>query len=118
MSLECGINRGHHLFSDSLLNVNRFEKARESGAEDGMHGVGIMESNEGCINVFGFKVAQEHCGYGSHTLAISTLFAPKRKAMQDVEQGSLSADREESMHRWLLNQHRDRKSQQKDDAHP
>ncbi len=42
MFLERGINGGHHLFHDALLDIDGFQETGEAGAEYVVHLVGVM----------------------------------------------------------------------------
>lgn len=57
MLLERSIHSWHHLFNDALLDVDGFEEAGEAGAEDGVHGVCVVQTDEGGVDAFGFEVA-------------------------------------------------------------
>lgn len=77
MFLESSIYSGHHLFHEPLLNINRFQEAGESGAENLVHGVHVVYPHKRRIYPLGFEIAEQCCSEGPHTLTI-----PARLAVQ------------------------------------
>lgn len=90
MLLKCLIHIRHHLRHNPFLYVYSLKEARETGVENSMHVICIMQAHKGGVNTFGLEVAEEGCSDWSHALNIPAGWTAQREGMENMEERTLT----------------------------